>query len=235
MRRHTTICTPGWYGTTVFHPPEGSIHPVYLKICFLPVSTHQDFFVVRRHEITCNGSPGVETTCTPWIKVQTTFPEGYFHHNPVIMWYLPRVRPLLCCYVLSHLCFSLLNHFFISSEIKTKKNSKNLWQKWFGQKILRGKQMVMDENPMCTNLPLGEWENHIGTDQGPSPSLREIVKYQKSNDLLIRKLPFLRVVREIVQNMYKNQRFRFRSDVILALQTAVEDYIVKMFEDVFDL
>ncbi len=44
-------------------------------------------------------------------------------------------------------------------------------------------------------------------------ALREIRKYQKSTDLLIRKLPFQRLVREIAQD-FKND-LRFQSSAIL--------------------
>ena len=46
-------------------------------------------------------------------------------------------------------------------------------------------------------------------------ALREIRKYQKSTDLLIRKLPFQRLVREIASE-YKND-LRFQSAAVLAL------------------
>ena len=60
-------------------------------------------------------------------------------------------------------------------------------------------------------------------------ALREIRKFQKSTDLLIRKLPFQRLVREIALN-YKSD-LRFQTQAILALQEACEAYIVKLFED----
>ena len=60
-------------------------------------------------------------------------------------------------------------------------------------------------------------------------ALREIRKFQKSTDLLIRKLPFQRLVREIVQD-YKAD-IRFQSNAILALQEAAEAYLVGLFED----
>jgi histone H3 len=46
-------------------------------------------------------------------------------------------------------------------------------------------------------------------------ALREIRKYQKSTELLIRKLPFQRLVREIAQE-YKND-LRFQSSAVAAL------------------
>jgi histone H3 len=47
-------------------------------------------------------------------------------------------------------------------------------------------------------------------------ALRQIRKYQKSTQLLIRKQPFQRLVREIAQD-FKND-LRFQSTAILALQ-----------------
>jgi histone H3 len=60
-------------------------------------------------------------------------------------------------------------------------------------------------------------------------ALREIRRYQKSTELLIRKLPFQRLVREISQNFKTD--LRFQSDAILALQEAAEAYLVCLFED----
>ena len=60
-------------------------------------------------------------------------------------------------------------------------------------------------------------------------SLREIRRYQKSTELLIRKLPFQRLVREIASET-KND-LRFQSSAVLALQEAAEAYMVGLFED----
>jgi histone H3 len=60
-------------------------------------------------------------------------------------------------------------------------------------------------------------------------ALREIRRYQKSTELLIRKLPFQRIVREIASD-YKSD-LRFQSAAIAALQEATESYLVGLFED----
>ncbi len=60
-------------------------------------------------------------------------------------------------------------------------------------------------------------------------ALREIRRYQKSTELLIRKLPFQRLVREIAQD-YKTD-LRFQASAIAALQEAAEAYLVGLFED----
>ncbi|XP_076429376.1 histone H3.3A-like [Peromyscus maniculatus bairdii] len=68
-------------------------------------------------------------------------------------------------------------------------------------------------------------------------ALREIRHYQKSTELLIRKLPFQRLVREIAQDFKTD--LRFQSAAIGALQEASEAYLacattarlVGLFED----
>ena len=60
-------------------------------------------------------------------------------------------------------------------------------------------------------------------------ALREIRKYQKSTELLIRKIPFQRLVREIVYKM-KGTDFKFQSTALLSLQEASEDFLVQMFD-----
>ena len=60
-------------------------------------------------------------------------------------------------------------------------------------------------------------------------ALLEIRKYQKSTELLIRKLPFQRLVREIAEAFKKD--LRFQSSAILALQEASEAYLIGLFED----
>ena len=59
--------------------------------------------------------------------------------------------------------------------------------------------------------------------------MREIRRYQKSTELLIRKLPFQRLVREITQD-YKTD-IRFQGSALLALQESAEAYLVGLFED----
>ena len=60
-------------------------------------------------------------------------------------------------------------------------------------------------------------------------ALREIRRYQKSTELLIRKMPFQRLVREIAQDFKTD--LRFQSSAIVALQEAAEAYLVGIFED----
>ena len=60
-------------------------------------------------------------------------------------------------------------------------------------------------------------------------ALKDIRHFQKSTALLIRKLPFQRLVREIAQDFKTD--LRFQSVAILCLQEAAEAYLVGLFED----
>lgn len=62
-------------------------------------------------------------------------------------------------------------------------------------------------------------------------ALREIKKYQRSTELLLRKLPFQRLVREVMLGDDRAGEFRFQSQALHALQEAAEAYIVGLFED----
>lgn len=61
-------------------------------------------------------------------------------------------------------------------------------------------------------------------------ALREIRKMQKGCDLLIRKAPFQRLVREIIHEDIKSD-VRVQSTALLALQEAAECYLIGLFED----
>ena len=60
-------------------------------------------------------------------------------------------------------------------------------------------------------------------------ALMDIRHFQKTSALLIRKLPFQRLVREIAQDFKTD--LRFQSAAILCLQEAAEAYLVRLFDD----
>lgn len=63
-------------------------------------------------------------------------------------------------------------------------------------------------------------------------ALQEIRKFQASTDLLIPKLPFARLVREVTEKFWPHTgHFRYTVQGLLALQTAAEAYLVGIFED----
>ena len=60
-------------------------------------------------------------------------------------------------------------------------------------------------------------------------ALREIRRYQKTTDLLLKKAPFQRLVRELAQDFKTD--LRFQSAAVMALQEASEAFLVGLFED----
>ena len=66
-------------------------------------------------------------------------------------------------------------------------------------------------------------------------ALREIRRYQKSTDLMIPKLPYQKLIREITVDQCKKTKdgndWRWQGVAILASQTAAEDYLTVQLED----
>ncbi|RCK58067.1 histone H3-like centromeric protein CSE4 [Candida viswanathii] len=63
-------------------------------------------------------------------------------------------------------------------------------------------------------------------------ALREIREYQRTTGLLLRKLPFARLVREIsLEFVGPDYGLRWQSNAILALQEALESFLVHLLED----
>ena len=62
-------------------------------------------------------------------------------------------------------------------------------------------------------------------------ALREIQKFQKNTDLLIRKAPFQHLVREILQADSKNSDMQMQSTALLALQEATKYFMVDVLSN----
>jgi histone H3 len=63
-------------------------------------------------------------------------------------------------------------------------------------------------------------------------ALKEIRFYQHNTDLLIRRLPFARVVKE-VQTFVCPRDYRWQASAMMALQEAAEAHLVSLFEDAY--
>ena len=127
---------------------------------------------------------------------------------------------------------SLFPAFFYSSFFFTKGNkmarTKQTARKSTGGKTPRkslGAKAARKSTPVVDSQ--GAKKQH--RFRPGTVALREIRKYQKSTDLLIRKLPFQRLVREIASGFRGD--LRFQSSAIAALQEASEAYLVGLFED----
>lgn len=60
-------------------------------------------------------------------------------------------------------------------------------------------------------------------------ALREIRKYQKSTNILLAKLPFMRLIKEISQDFKTD--LRWQKNALQAIQEAAEAYLVGLFEE----
>mmetsp|Transcript_4464 Transcript_4464/g.12871 ORF Transcript_4464/g.12871 Transcript_4464/m.12871 type:complete len:157 (+) Transcript_4464:156-626(+) len=113
-------------------------------------------------------------------------------------------------------------------------------QKGKGKKALARKQPTTPATKPRKQPPAARTPNTLGVQTGEkkrkhryrpgTKALMEIRKYQRSTDLLIRKLPFARLVREIT-NIFAEVGMRWAATGILALQEATEDFMVHLMED----
>ena len=112
---------------------------------------------------------------------------------------------------------------------------KQTFHKTIGGMNPRFKLLTMiPERPHTRRLPLGP-RGGVKKPHRYRPgtvALHEIRKFQKNTELLIRKTPFQRLVREIATTgENRGKDLRFQSTAMLALQEASEAYMVGMFED----
>ena len=98
------------------------------------------------------------------------------------------------------------------------------------RKIIKGVRTARKTVPAAKKIPVAQVEKRKHRYRPGTVALREIRKYQKSTELLIRRLPFQRLVREIMSSFVRDQ-FRFQSQALMAIQEAAEIYIVSLFED----
>lgn len=89
-------------------------------------------------------------------------------------------------------------------------------------KKLGSKKAKKADGAASTGVKKFRW--HPGT-----VALREIRKFQKGTDLLLRKAPFQRLVREIAQSF--KDGLRFQSSAVAAIQEATESYVVSLLSD----
>src|ERR1051326_2615442 len=125
-------------------------------------------------------------------------------------------------------CFLLLSDFLITSKnfVFKMARTKQTARKSTGGKAPR-KQLATKAARKSAPATGGIKKPH--RYRPGTVALREIRRYQKSTELLIRKLPFQRLVREVAQD-YKTD-LRFQGSAVLALQEASEAYLVGLFED----
>ena len=112
---------------------------------------------------------------------------------------------------------------FVRNMAKTKQTAK----KSTGDKA-PGKELALKAaRPTALDAP--NPPPHPHRYRPGTVALREIRKWQKSTALLIRKLPFQRLVREIAQE--RKPDVRFQVNKIVALQHTSEEMLMELFEE----
>merc|ERR1712093_693383 len=107
-------------------------------------------------------------------------------------------------------------------------------------------EMTRTKKTSTTGIPTGRSRPRVNKRKLKKPrrfrpgtvTLREIIRYQKSTELLIRKLPFQRLLREVSQDVCRDLNVdpvKYQSTAIWALQEAAEDFLVRMFSQVNDI
>ena len=151
---------------------------------------------------------------------------------------VPRKVPLPYCERILLGCVLCADHFRVSppvgrlpllhsSDVKkrTMARTKQTARKSTGGKAPR-KQLATKAARKSTPATGGIKKPH--RFRPGTVALREIRRYQKSTELLIRRLPFQRLFREIAQEFKAD--LRFQSSAVQAIQEAAEAYLVNLFE-----
>ena len=109
--------------------------------------------------------------------------------------------------------------------------SINYWKETKQQRKERMDRNVAKNPDYYKPTPLVYKSRKDFRKQPGNRALAEIRHFQRlrSHELLIRKLPFQRLVREILQD--HGTQYRVQASAIAALQEASEDYLVKLLED----
>eukprot|EP00299_Pterocystis_sp_00344_P007959 c2820_g1_i2.p1 GENE.c2820_g1_i2~~c2820_g1_i2.p1 ORF type:complete len:105 (+),score=13.05 c2820_g1_i2:25-339(+) len=89
-----------------------------------------------------------------------------------------------------------------------------------------------DQAPRAADIDTPQRVSKIKKHRPGLGALKEIRKYQKSTNLLVPRLPFARLVREIMtQYSPFDSTPRIQAEALTALQEATEAYLVHLFED----
>ena len=107
---------------------------------------------------------------------------------------------------------------FAPCVIHKEKNVHKKQKRWKREDALNRHKKVYE-----SNFPARRW-SRLGTK-----ALREIHKFKKSTELLIPKMPFLQLVKEVLQWEHGDHHIQARA--VLVLHEATEAYIMQLLED----
>ena len=95
--------------------------------------------------------------------------------------------------------------------------------------VSKGRKLSSTKSKKVTKTPTPSGVKKPFRFRPGTVALRDIKRYQKGTDLLLRKLPFQRLVREIA--LSGKEGLRFQASAVLAAQEATEAHIVHLFSD----
>ena len=137
--------------------------------------------------------------------------------------YLLQQRRLLMIDSLSQLIYFITIYVIFSTMARTKQTAR----KSTGGKAVAKKRLATKAARKSNRGGVKKPHRY----RPGTVALREIRRYQKSTELLLRKLPFQRLCREITEDFDKGGVNRWNGTAVLALQEAAEAYLVGLFED----
>lgn len=123
-------------------------------------------------------------------------------------------------------CFNLKQGIFVCGMARTKETARKAGKS--GRKALGSKKAAKRAKKAAG----GSGSTGVKKAHRFRPgtvALRQIRRYQKSTELLLRKLPFQRLVREVASAA--KDSLRFQSAAVLAIQEASEAYVVSLLAD----
>lgn len=115
---------------------------------------------------------------------------------------------------------------------RTKQTARKSTSKSMGPHSKRVAEKIMQINIEKRKIVRQDEKNKLKRFRPTVKSLKDIRKYQNSTDLLLPKIRFQRLVREISQSVaLKTFDFRYQASALYALQEAAEAFLVGLFED----
>ena len=124
-------------------------------------------------------------------------------------------------------------HFYFVLDVAPQIYFQLVIRKWLEQRRWRSEKVREPNISLQSHAEEGD-TSHWGLKRlhrfcPGTVALRQIRQFQMSTELLIRKLPFLWLVREILQEMRMDMHLT--PAMVLALQEAAEAFLIRLFED----
>ncbi|OTF72073.1 histone H3-like protein [Euroglyphus maynei] len=85
--------------------------------------------------------------------------------------------------------------------------------------------------PRKSMTPKKRNSDSIRKRRNKNRAIQEIKFYQKTTGLLIQKLPFMRLVKNVLDELRPGIGYHWKATALMALQEMAENYLISLFED----